>query len=179
MRAFSRWRALPGARDRTPVIFSAISVISQRHAPHAQKLPDAVAKLQHQIAIAERELEHTAGLASHYPLAPDKIAHIHYTQRFTCDDRLRNDPRYPSIGIEDLRSRWKDRKRWLWRRHVDNKDFSHDRLPEYHLWRQGSVTAFLIVGKILPNRIWLRLTDTQIHRYTDTQIHRKRWLSLW
>ncbi len=65
-------------------------------------LPGAVAQLQHQIAIAERKAGNQTRLAPRYPLAPDQIAASHYTQRLAFDDRLRNDPRYPSVGIDDL-----------------------------------------------------------------------------
>lgn len=66
-------------------------------------LPGAVAQLQHKIAIAEREA--TPGrqtTAARYPLAPDQIAHSHYMQRIAFDEVLRNDPRYPSVGIDDV-----------------------------------------------------------------------------
>lgn len=74
-------------------------------------LPGAVAQLQHQIALAERK----AGAGrpqpgpARYPLAPDQIAMSLYTQRLALDDVLRNDPRWPSIGIDDhlvQRLRW-------------------------------------------------------------------------
>ncbi|MEI4233909.1 DUF6538 domain-containing protein [Roseovarius sp. D22-M7] len=67
-------------------------------------LPGAVAQLQHQIAIAEQK----AGAGrpqtapARYPLAPDQIAMCHYMQRLAFDDELRNDPRWPSVGIDDL-----------------------------------------------------------------------------
>lgn len=64
-------------------------------------LPGAVARLQHQIALAEREAGQKSA-APRYPLAPDQIAHSHYVQRLAFDDRLRNDPRYASVGIDDL-----------------------------------------------------------------------------
>ncbi len=70
---------------------------------HALKmLPGAVAQLQHKIALAEREAAQVGRLTPRYPLTPDQIAHSHYTQRLAFDDRLRNDPRYPSVGIDDL-----------------------------------------------------------------------------
>ncbi len=65
-------------------------------------LPGAVAQLQHKIALAERKAGHVTRLAPRYPLAPDQIAASHYAQRLAFDDRLRNDPRYPSVGIDDL-----------------------------------------------------------------------------
>jgi Domain of unknown function (DUF6538) len=67
-------------------------------------LPGAVAQLQHQIALAERQAGRGQPLATQarYPLAPDQIAHSHYTQRLAFDDVLRNDPRYPSVGIDDV-----------------------------------------------------------------------------
>ena len=67
-------------------------------------LPGAVAQLQHQIALAEQKAG--AGRATttpaRYPLAPDQIAYSHYVQRLEFDDELRNDPRWPSVGIDDL-----------------------------------------------------------------------------
>ena len=67
-------------------------------------LPGAVAQLQHQIALAERQAGQGQPQATpaRYPLAPDQIAHSHYTQRLAFDDQLRNDPRYPSVGIDDV-----------------------------------------------------------------------------
>ena len=66
-------------------------------------LPGAVAQLQHQIALAERQAGQGRPQATpaRYPLAPDQIAHSHYMQRLAFDDELRNDHRYPSIGIDD------------------------------------------------------------------------------
>lgn len=66
-------------------------------------LPGAVAQLQHRIALAERQAGQGQPLATpaRYPLAPDQIAHSHYTQRLAFDDQLRNDPRYASIGYVD------------------------------------------------------------------------------
>ena len=67
-------------------------------------LPGAVAQLQHEIALAGRK----AGAGrpqtrpARYPLAPDQIAASHYTQRPALDDVLRNDPRWPSINVDDL-----------------------------------------------------------------------------
>ncbi|MFT5614556.1 MAG: hypothetical protein ACI8Q6_001836 [Granulosicoccus sp.] len=45
-------------------------------------LPGAVAQLQHQIALAERQAEQGQPLAApaRYPLALDQIAHSHYMQ---------------------------------------------------------------------------------------------------
>jgi len=65
-------------------------------------LPGAVARLQHQIALAEREAGQARSAAPRYPLTPDQIAHGHYVQRLAFDDCLRNDPRYASVGIDDL-----------------------------------------------------------------------------
>jgi integrase len=67
-------------------------------------LPGAVAQLQHQIALAERQAGQGRQQAApaRYPLAPDQIAHSHYTQRLAFDDVLRNDPLYPAVGIDDL-----------------------------------------------------------------------------
>ncbi|MDO6521274.1 integrase [Shimia thalassica] len=67
-------------------------------------LPGAVAQLQHQIALAERQAGQGGPQAvpARYPLAPAQIAHSHYAQRLAFDDKLRNDTRYPSVGIDDL-----------------------------------------------------------------------------
>ncbi|WP_241525932.1 DUF6538 domain-containing protein [Pseudophaeobacter leonis] len=70
----------------------------------AQKLlPGAVAQLQHRIAQAERQAGQGRSRATpaRYPLAPDQIAHSHYTQRLVFDDELRSDPRYASFGYVD------------------------------------------------------------------------------
>ena len=64
-------------------------------------LPSAVAQLQSQIGEAEQKTGQ--GMKSlRYPLAPDQIAHAHYMQRLAFDDELRNDPRWPAIGIDDV-----------------------------------------------------------------------------
>lgn len=67
-------------------------------------LPGAVAQLQHQIALAEQKA--SAGRAqpgpARYPHAPDQLAYSLYAQRLAFDDELRNDPRWPSVGIDDL-----------------------------------------------------------------------------
>ena len=66
-------------------------------------LPGAVAQLQHKIALAEQKAGGAkANSPARYPLAPDQIAHSHYTQRLAFDDELRNDPRYAAVGIDDL-----------------------------------------------------------------------------
>ncbi|OWU84660.1 integrase [Oceanicola sp. 22II-s10i] len=66
-------------------------------------LPGAVAELQHEIALAERKVAPaTRAAQARYPLAPDQIAHSHYMQRLAFDDALRNDPRYASVGIDDV-----------------------------------------------------------------------------
>ena len=67
-------------------------------------LPGAVARLQHQIAQAERKAVqgHAQAGAARYPLAPDQLALSHYNQRLAFDDVLRNDPRYADSGIDDL-----------------------------------------------------------------------------
>lgn len=68
-------------------------------------LPGAVALLQHEIAQAER---HTAQAGSRavqpgrYPLDPGQLAASLYAQRLAADDALRNDARWPGIGIDDL-----------------------------------------------------------------------------
>ena len=76
-----------------------------------RSLPGAVAQLQHQIALAERKAD--AGRPqpgpARYPLAPDQIAASYSTQWLALDDVLRNDPRWPSIDVDDLlvqRLRW-------------------------------------------------------------------------
>ncbi len=67
-------------------------------------LPGAVAELQHQIALAERKVVATrpGSRPARYPLAPDQIAWSNYQSRLAFDDELRNDPRYASVGINDL-----------------------------------------------------------------------------
>lgn len=67
-------------------------------------LPGAVAQLQHQIAQAEHQAGQgrSQSAPARYPLAPDQIAHSHYMQRLAFDDELRNDPRWPSVGIDDM-----------------------------------------------------------------------------
>lgn len=67
-------------------------------------LPGAVAQLQHQIALAEREASQgrQKPVQTRYPLAPDQIALSHYNQRLAFDDLLRNDSRYANTGIDDL-----------------------------------------------------------------------------
>lgn len=70
-------------------------------------LPSAVAKLQSEIAVAERTLAKQVGKrfdedVARYPLTPQQIAISHYTQRLAFDDELRNDRRYASIGLDDL-----------------------------------------------------------------------------
>jgi len=67
-------------------------------------LPGAVAQLQHQIALAERQAGQgqPQTTPARYPLAPDQIAYSHYMQRLAFDDQLRNDPRYAEIGLDDM-----------------------------------------------------------------------------
>jgi len=67
-------------------------------------LPGEVALLQHKIALAERQAGQGQPQApiARYPLAPDQIAHSHYMRRLAFDDELRNDPRYASVGIDDV-----------------------------------------------------------------------------
>lgn len=67
-------------------------------------LPGAVAQLQHQIALAEQKAGagRTQPGPARYPLAPEQIAMSHYMQRLAYDDELRNDPRWPSVGIDDV-----------------------------------------------------------------------------
>nr|WP_207099670.1 integrase [Paracoccus shandongensis] len=69
-------------------------------------LPGAVAALQHELALAERQAASTGATEvqqGRYPLAPDQIAASHYAQRLAFDDRLRNDSRYVSISLDDSR----------------------------------------------------------------------------
>ena len=72
--------------------------------PALKALPGAVAELQHQIALAEQKAGagRNSTIPARYPLAPDQIAVSHYMQRLEFDDELRNDPRWPSVGIDDL-----------------------------------------------------------------------------
>lgn len=68
-------------------------------------LPGAVAILQHELALAERQVAASGAgnvQLGRYPLAPDQIAASHYAQRLAFDDLLRNDPRYASMSIDDL-----------------------------------------------------------------------------
>lgn len=67
-------------------------------------LPGAVARLQHQIAQAERKAGqgHAQAGAARYPLAPDQLALSHYIQRLAFDDLLRNEPGYADSCIDDL-----------------------------------------------------------------------------
>ena len=67
-------------------------------------LPSAVAQLQQQIAVAERQAGQgkSLGSAARYPLALGQIGHRHYAQRLAFDDRLRNDPCYAGVGIDDV-----------------------------------------------------------------------------
>lgn len=67
-------------------------------------LPGAVAELQHQIALAERKISAATPGArpSRYPLAPGQIAWSNYQSRLAFDNELRDDPRYASVGIDDL-----------------------------------------------------------------------------
>jgi hypothetical protein len=64
-------------------------------------LPSAVTKLQNQIGEAEQKMGQGVK-PLRYPLAPDQLAHAHYMQRLAFDDELRNDPRWPAIGIDDV-----------------------------------------------------------------------------
>lgn len=66
------------------------------------KLPGAVAQLQHKIALAEQKAGQGRAKHARYPLSPEQIAYSHYADRLKFDDELRNDPRWPSIGIDDL-----------------------------------------------------------------------------
>ncbi|MCZ0964434.1 integrase [Paracoccus benzoatiresistens] len=68
-------------------------------------LPGAVAALQHELAVAERQVTASGAVKvqpGRYPLAYNQIAASHYAQRLAFDDLLRNDPLYASISIDDL-----------------------------------------------------------------------------
>lgn len=67
-------------------------------------LPGAVAQIQHQIALAEREASQgqPAPAFARYPLSPDQIAVSHYHQRLAFDDQLRNDVRHSHGYVDDL-----------------------------------------------------------------------------
>ncbi|WP_127111710.1 DUF6538 domain-containing protein [Shimia sediminis] len=67
-------------------------------------LHGAVAKIQHEIAQAERQIGvgQAQAVSVRYPLTPAQIAQSHYMQRLAFDDELRNDPRYAAVGIDDL-----------------------------------------------------------------------------
>jgi integrase len=65
-------------------------------------LPGAVAQLQHQIALAEDRAGQGNPSAPRYPLKPDQIAMSHYMQRLAFDDELRNEQRWPAIGVDDV-----------------------------------------------------------------------------
>ncbi len=69
-----------------------------------KQLPGAVALLQHQIGLAERQAGQgqPQSNVARYPLAPDQLAQSHYRQRLVFDDQLRNDPRYAAVGIDDV-----------------------------------------------------------------------------
>jgi hypothetical protein len=64
-------------------------------------LPSSVAQLQIKIGEAERKSGFFSDVPR-YPMAPDQMAHAHYTRRLAFDDELRNDPRYAMIGIDDV-----------------------------------------------------------------------------
>ena len=63
-------------------------------------LPGAVARLQHEIALAEQKAHRPKTDSARYPLTPDQLAYSHYMQRLDFDDELRNDPRYAMVGID-------------------------------------------------------------------------------
>ncbi len=66
--------------------------------------PAAVARLQHQIASAEHKANAGKPVMTEalFPLSAPQLAASHYAQRLALDDQLRNDPRYASVGIDDL-----------------------------------------------------------------------------
>lgn len=69
-----------------------------------KKLPGAVALLQHEIALAERQAGQTGRVVTQgrYPLAADQIALRNYQTRLAFDEELRNsDPRYALHGFID------------------------------------------------------------------------------
>jgi integrase len=66
-------------------------------------LPGAVAQLQHQIALAEREISTTSTIRhARYPLAPNQLALAHYQWRLEGDELARSHPAYAQISIDDL-----------------------------------------------------------------------------
>lgn len=65
-------------------------------------LPGQVAKMQHELAVASQKNGEPTNAPMRYPMAPDQMALSLYQQRLTLDDELRNDPRWPSVGIDDL-----------------------------------------------------------------------------
>lgn len=65
-------------------------------------LPGAVAQLQNQIALAERQAGQKLDAAPRYPMSSPQLAYNHYMQRLAFDELLRNDPRYASVGIDDV-----------------------------------------------------------------------------
>lgn len=68
------------------------------------RLPTEVAKLQHRIAVAEREAAKATGKVvdfGRYPLADNQIALLNYQERLILDDQLRSDHRYANVGIDD------------------------------------------------------------------------------
>ena len=66
--------------------------------------PAAVARLQHQITSAERKANahKPATTEALFPLSAAQLAASHYAQRLVLDNQLRDDPRYASVGVDDL-----------------------------------------------------------------------------
>lgn len=64
----------------------------------------AMARLQAQIAIAERKMQIATGAPAEpgrYPLPVDQIALRNYNERLALDAEFRNDHRYAAIGFDD------------------------------------------------------------------------------
>jgi hypothetical protein len=70
-----------------------------------RKHPGALAALQHKIAKAERKKAIASGEPAQpgrYPLTPPELAAVNYRERLPFHDELRLDPRYATLGIDDL-----------------------------------------------------------------------------
>jgi hypothetical protein len=68
------------------------------------RLPGEVAKLQHRIAVAEREAAKVTGRKielGRYPLPVDQIALTDYLWRLSADEKARAHPAYALVGIDD------------------------------------------------------------------------------
>lgn len=63
-------------------------------------LPGAVAQLQMQIGQAERKTSDQRK-PLRYPMSAGEMTAAHYNNRLAFDDQLRNDPRWPSVMVDD------------------------------------------------------------------------------